>query len=185
MTAAMVSYVEAMTRLWPIDQVAQLLGLHWHTVRDIDHARLSREVAEPDRRRLRRLMIDEFALYKGHRYATVVACADTQQVLWVGEGRSREAIRPFFSWLGDACEQIQAVAMDMNTAFDLEVQQHCPNAQIVYDLFHVIAKYGREVIDRVRVDQANAPRQDRPARRVVKRSRWLLRRRMGVRRQPE
>ncbi|MCW0470432.1 transposase [Vibrio chagasii] len=33
---------------------------------------------------------------------------------------------------------IEAVAMDMNTAFDLEVQAHCPNAKIVYDLFHVL-----------------------------------------------
>jgi transposase len=33
---------------------------------------------------------------------------------------------------------------------DLEVQHHCPNARVVYDLFHVVAKFGREVIDRVR-----------------------------------
>ena len=62
----------------------------------------------------------------------------------------------------------------MNTAFDLEVQAHCPNAEVVYDLFHVIAKYGREVIDRVRVDEANRVRQDRKARQVIKSSRWLL-----------
>lgn len=64
--------------------------------------------------------------------------------------------------------------MDMNTAFDLEIKQHCPKARVVYDLFHVVAKYGREVIDRVRVDQANQLRHDKPARRLVKRSRWLL-----------
>lgn len=57
---------------------------------------------------------------------------------------------------------------------DLEVQAHCPRAQIVYDLFHVVAKFGREVVDRVRVDQANLLRHDKPARKVVKRSRWLL-----------
>ena len=45
---------------------------------------------------------------------------------------------------------------------------------MVYDLFHVVAKYGREVIDRVRVDQANTLREDKPARRAVKRGRWLL-----------
>ena len=174
MTTGMISYVEALVRLLPIGQVASFLGLHWHTVKAIDLARLQREVAEPDRSRLRRLMMDEFALHKGHRYATVVACAQTQQVLWIGEGRSREAIRPFFEWLGDACGQIEAVAMDMNTAFDLEVQKHCPQAHVVYDLFHVIAKYGREVIDRVRLDQANALRHDKPARKIVKRSRWLL-----------
>jgi len=64
--------------------------------------------------------------------------------------------------------------MDMNTAMDLEVQKHCPNANVVYDLFHVVAKFGREVIDRVRVDQANKLREDKPARNIIKRSRWLL-----------
>jgi transposase len=64
--------------------------------------------------------------------------------------------------------------MDMNTAFDLEVQKQCPNARVVYDLFHVIAKYGREVIDRVRVDEANRLRDQSKLRQVVKRSRWLL-----------
>ncbi len=64
--------------------------------------------------------------------------------------------------------------MDMNTAFDLEVKQHCPQARVVYDLFHVIAKFGREVIDRVRVDEANRLKGDKKARKVVKQSRWLL-----------
>lgn len=81
LTQAMVGQVEALVRRLPVRQVADLLGLHWDTVKAIDHRRLQREVVEPDRRRLRRLIMDEFALYKGHRYATVVACADTQQVL--------------------------------------------------------------------------------------------------------
>ena len=119
--------------------------------------------------------MDEFALHKGHRYATVVMDAQRMRVLWVGEDNSREAIRPFFALLGKAgCQQIEAVAMDMNTAFDLKVRQHCPNAEVVYDLFHVIARFGREVVDRVRVDQANALREQPAARRVIKRSRWLL-----------
>ena len=33
-----------------------------------------------------KLVIDEFALFKGHRYAAVVLDADTRLVLWVGEG---------------------------------------------------------------------------------------------------
>jgi len=47
-------------------------------------------------------MIDGFALHKGHRFATVVARSDTQQVLWVGECRYRETIRPLFTWLSEA-----------------------------------------------------------------------------------
>lgn len=171
----MISWAESLVRLMLVQHVATLLRLHWHTVKAIDHRRLKREVTEPDRLRIRRLIMDEFALFKSHRYATVAIDADTQQVLWVGEGRSGAAVRPSFEWLGaETCAQIEAVAMDMNTAMDLEVQHHCQKARVVYDLFHVVAKFGREVIDRVRVDQANQLRHNKPARKVVKRSRWLL-----------
>jgi len=158
----------------PIQHVVQLTGLHWHTLKQLDKQRLARAVTEPDWSRVRRLVMDEFALFKGHRYATVIADADTHQVLWVGEGRSREAIRPFFIQLGEHCQHIEAVAMDMNTAFDLEVKAYCPRAEVVYDLFHVVAKYGREVIDRVRVDRANELKADPQRRRRVKRGRWVL-----------
>lgn len=175
MTDRLRRQVELFCTLLPLKHIAQLTGLHWHTIKAIDKARLQRDLPPPDLSQVRRLMMDEFALFKGHRYATVVADADTQQVLWVGEGHSRADIAPFFVWLGPAaCARIEAVAMDMNTAYDLEVQLHCPQARVVYDLFHVIAKFGREVVDRVRVDQANQLRHDKPARQVIKRSRWLL-----------
>ena len=46
----------------------------------------------------------------------------------VGGARQQlAAIRPFFEQLGERCQQIEAVAMDMNTAFDLEV----PQAEVV------------------------------------------------------
>jgi transposase len=70
--------------------------------------------------------------------------------------------------------RLRAVAMDMNGAYEQEVRYQCPFVEIVYDLFHVVAKYGREVIDRVRVDEANRIREDKPARKVVKGARGLL-----------
>ena len=174
MTRRLTSWVEVLTQILPIRHVSQLVGLHWHTVKEIDKQRLEREVGTFDAVGVTHLVMDEFALHKGHRYATVIMDADRSRVLWVGEGNSREAIRPFFELMGKQCLQIKAVAMDMNTAFDREVKAHCPQAEVVYDLFHVVAKFGREVVDRVRVDQANALREDKPARKVVKRSRWLL-----------
>jgi transposase len=64
--------------------------------------------------------------------------------------------------------------MDMNASYELEVRRHCPNAAVFFDLFHVVAKYGHDVIDRVRVDRANALRGEVAGRKVVKGARWLL-----------
>jgi len=169
---------EAVSRLcsaMSLRQVADFYGLDWHTVKAIDKAALARAVGAPRLDEVVYLAMDEFALHKGHRYATVVVEPLRREVLWVGPGRSREAVRPFFLSLDKLTRQrIKAVVMDMNSAFDLEVRAQCPNAEVVYDLFHVIAKYGREVIDRVRVDEANRLRDDPKSRHVIKSSRWLL-----------
>lgn len=158
-----------------VQAVARFFDLGWHTVKAVDKARLRASIQEPDWSRIEYLAMDEFALHKGHRYATVVVDPISRQVLWIGLGRSRETARAFFEQLPEgAAQRIKAVAIDMTTAYELEIREHCPQAEVVYDLFHVVAKYGREVIDRVRVDQANRLRQDRPARRVIKSSRWLL-----------
>ena len=131
---------------------------------------------------VRVIAMDEFAIQRGHRYATIVVDVPTNRVLWIGRGRSRDEIRPFFTLLGPVgCARIEAVVMDMSPAYREEVRAHCPQAALVYDLFHVVAKYGREVIDRVRVDETNrlgrAAGRDRAIlarRRVIKGTRWLL-----------
>jgi transposase len=158
-----------------IQGVARFYGLDWHTVKAIDKTRLRESLSEPDWSQIRYLAMDEFALHKGHRYATVVVEPTRSQVLWVGPGRSRATARSFFEQMPTAARaRIEAVAIDMTTAYELEIEAHCPQAEVVYDLFHVVAKYGREVIDRVRVDEANRLRADKPARKVVKSARWLL-----------
>jgi len=159
----------------PVKHVATFFGLHRHTVKAIDKAHLTETLGPPDLNGLEVLTLDEFAIQKGHRYATVFVDPRCKRVLWVCRGRGREDIRPFFEALGVAGRaRLQAVVIDMNGAYEEEMRAECPNAEIVYDLFHVVAKYGREVVDRVRVDEANRLRVDKPAREVVKGSRWLL-----------
>jgi transposase len=155
--------------------VARFFGLHWNTVKELDRAHLQRSLGPVDFDGLEIIALDEFAIQKGHRYATVIVEPTRKRVLWVGRGRGREDIRPFFETLGsERCARLRAAVMDMNAGYELEVKRHCPNAAIVFDLFHVIAKYGREVIDRVRVDRANELREQRRERHLVKSARWLL-----------
>ena len=159
----------------PIRHTASFYGLSWDTTKRIHKAWLERKLGPPDLSGVTQIAMDEFALRKGQRYATVIIEPSTKRVLWVTRGRNRKSIRPFFEALGDKGRKgLLAVAMDMHSPYEEEVRAQCPGAQIVYDLFHVVAKYGREVIDRVRVDEANRLRHDKAARKVIKGPKWLL-----------
>jgi transposase len=167
-TTRLAASVARLCKVMSIRHVAAFYGLAWDTVKEIDRRHLERELGPIDLSGVEIIAMDEFAIQKGHRYATVVVEPLRKRVLWVGRGRGREDVRPFFDLLGeDGCQGLKAVAMDMSAAYGEELRARCPNAQVVYDLFHVIAKYGREVIDRVRVDEANRLRGDRPARRSL------------------
>jgi transposase len=174
-TQRMAESVGRLCQVMAIRHVARYFGLDWKTVKDLDRARLERSLGPVDLDGIEVIALDEFAIQKGHRYATVIVEPTRKRVLWVGRGRGREDVRPFFELLGsDRCRRLRAAVMDMNASYELEVRRHCPNAAVVFDLFHVVAKYGREVIDRVRVDRANELRGDRQGRHVVKGARWLL-----------
>jgi transposase len=181
MTKRFAESVARLAQVLPIKQVAAHYGLSWDTVKALDRAALEARLGPVELTGIRQIAIDEFAIQKGHRYATSIVDPVTRKVLWVGRGCGREDIRPFFELLGPAgCAQLEAAVMDMSEAYEQEVRAHCPQAVIVYDLFHVVAKYGREVIDRVRVDLTNrlaraaGPGRSRARRRVIKGTRWLL-----------
>ena len=173
-TLRLAESVARLCKVLPVKHVADFYGLGWDAVKAIDKGWLQSTVGKPDLSDLRLLAMDEFAIRRGQRYATIFVEPNRKQVLWVCRGHGRDDVRPFFEMLGpDGCRRIQAVAMDMNGAYEAEVKAHCPQARIVYDLFHVVAKYGREVIDKVRT--AEAKRQtNRRERQVIKGSRWLL-----------
>jgi transposase len=174
-TVRLATSVSRLCKVMSIRHVAGFYGLAWSAVKRIDQRALEGEFGATDLTGVTVIGLDEFAIQKGHRYATVIVEPNRKRVLWVGRGRGREDVRPFFDLLGESgCAGLRAAVMDMNAGYAEEVRARCPQAEIVYDLFHVVAKYGREVIDRVRVDEANRLRHDRPARHLVKGSRWLL-----------
>jgi len=174
-TRRLAESVARLCQVAAILHVARHFELDWKTVKDLDRRYLERELGPVNLEGVEVIALDEFAIQKGHRYATVIVEPTRKRVLWVGRGRARDDVRPFFELLGpQRCQRLRAAVMDMNAGFELEVKAHCPNAAIVFDLFHVIAKYGREVIDRVRVDRANELRAERRERRLVKGARWLL-----------
>ena len=124
--------VARLAKVLPLKHVAEHFRLHWSTVKEIDKRCLKETLGAPDLGGLEVIAMDEFAIQKGHRYATIMVEPRRGQVLWVCRGRGREDIRPFFEALGEeGRSRIQAAVMDMSEAFAEEVRHQCPNAQIV------------------------------------------------------
>ena len=136
-----------------ISKIARAHCLSFHTVKNIDMDQLLKYYDEVDVSHVRRIAIDEFALEKGHKYATTFMDLDTGAIFYVVKGRTVKAVEKGFKYLKDkgVLDQIQAVACDMNAAFPKLVAKYCKNADLVYDLFHVVAHF-KEVIRRARLD---------------------------------
>ena len=144
-----------------IKSIQNITGIHWETIRNIHRETMEQTLREHQAAlkasgyRPHFLAVDEFAIRKGHSYATSVMDLETGEVLWVGEGRSKEDFRRFFDEIDPSfIAEIIAVAMDMNASYHIVVQEMLPQAQIVYDRYHMQAQYGREVLGTVRLDEA-------------------------------
>ena len=78
----------------PVSTVQKITGIHWETIRRIhkqtmDEALVRRWLQTRDSGyRPTYLAVDEFAVHKGHSYATCVMDLESGDVLWVGKGRS-------------------------------------------------------------------------------------------------
>ena len=71
-TRRLAESVVRLCRALPIKQAAAFFGLHWSTVKDIDRRALERALEPVDLGEVELLAMDEFAIQRGHRYATVV-----------------------------------------------------------------------------------------------------------------
>lgn len=171
-TDRLAQYIYDLCKMLTVHDVAEHLDLDPKTIKAIDKSFLEKGFGWTDCHDLRVLAIDEIALRKGHNYMTVVMDYFSGRVVWMSEGRSKETLDRFFAEMTNRQkEAIEAVAMDMWEPYINRVKHHCPNANIVFDFFHVVQAFGR-VIDKVRREEyLKANEQDR---KVLKGSRYLL-----------
>src|SRR5208337_998527 len=83
-------------RRMTIRDVAVHLGVGWDMIKDIQKRDLSRRFAKPKLKHLRYIAIDEIAIAKGHRYLTIVMDLETGAVVFVGDGKGADALKPFW-----------------------------------------------------------------------------------------
>ena len=171
-TRRLARLIHQLCKVMTVSDVAAHLELDWKTVKNIDKRLLEEQYGQSDYQGLRVLAVDEIAVRKGHKYMTVVIDYENGRVVWMGHGRSKETLAQFFA--GMAKEQkaaVEAVAMDMHQPYIQALSEALPQAKIVFDLFHVVAAYGR-LIDRVRRSEyRKASAEDKE---VLKGSKYLL-----------
>jgi transposase len=155
-----------------IRDVARHLGVGWDLIKEIQKRDLSRRFARPKLKHLKRIAIDEIAIAKGHRYLTVVMDLDSGAVVFVGDGKGADALKPFWKRLRPSRAKVEAVAMDMSAAYRSAVSTHLPGAVIVFDHFHVVKLFNEKLSELRRAVYREAT--EVMHKQVLKGTRWLL-----------
>ena len=171
-TSAFERYALELGRRMTIRDVAKHLGVSWDVIKDIQKRDLSRRFAKPKLKHLQRIAIDEISIAKGHRYLTVVMDLESGAVVFVGDGKGADALKPFWKRLRGSKAKIEAVAMDMSAAYREAVSTHLSKAKIVFDRFHVMKLFNEKLSDLRRALYREAT--DMMQKQVLKGTRWLL-----------
>jgi len=169
--------VSGLCRHISIQTVARHFGLRWETVKNMDKAYLlaTLPALRPEELSdLRWIGVDEVARAKGHDYMTVVYNLVSGELIWVHEGRTADTLSMFLHALPqETAAGIEAVAMDMGPAYQKAVREQLPNADIVFDRFHVMQNYSDVIRNQRRIEFRRAA-SNKEQRELIKGSLYLL-----------
>ncbi len=165
-------YALELSRYMTIQDVATHLQVSWDTIKEIQARSLTQRFGRPKLGKLKQIAIDEIAIGKGHQYVTVVLNLLSGAVVFVGDGKGVEALKPFWRRLKRSRAKVEAVATDMSPAYIRAVHDNLRQAVHVFDHFHVIKLFNDRLSDFRRDLYRQATR--RGERRVLKGTRWLL-----------
>lgn len=170
-TRSLERFVIDLCRITSIQNVAELTGLGWDTVKEIHKRHLRRKYKSFDLKKVCYLAIDEVYLGQKRKYITVVVDLRTGRVIHVGRGKGKDALEGFWKRLRRSKANIQAVATDMASGYIAAVLEHLPKADLVLDHFHLV-KWFNEKLSLLRRQLYHEATDMQKA--VLKGSRWLL-----------
>ncbi len=117
---------------------------------------LGHSVEKPYRREdwgeVKKILVDETRSKRGHRSVTVVTDAESRKLLFLAEGRGKEALEAFAKEMKEQNAdpgQIEAICMDMSPSYISGAREFFPKAERIFDHFPVMPMAG-EAVDQVR-----------------------------------
>ena len=122
---------------------------------------------------LTQIGVDELSYRRHHEYITVVVDHVRRCVVWAHPGKNADTLKAFFDELGpERCAKLEAVTIDMSEAYIKAVTECTPQAQLIFDRFHV-QRLVQDAVDEVRRDEARAATSEEE-RKQLKGTRWSL-----------
>lgn len=149
-TKRMEAYVVSLCEKMSLKETAEVTSLDWKTVKNIDHDYIKSMLPAIDNLKITRIAIDEIAIMKGHKYFTIIRDYDTGIAIRILFGRTYEETAGALASLGkERLAAIRYVSLDMWDPYIKAVKELCPNAELIFDKFHVVKKVN-EALDLVR-----------------------------------
>lgn len=151
--------------------VSELMRIAWATVGAIIQRVVARHGDRDLLANLTHIGVDELSYRRHHEYITVVVDHTGRRVVWSHPGKNAATLKTFFDELGpERCAKLEAVTIDMSAAYIKAVTECVPQAQLIFDRFHV-QQLAHDAVDEVRRDEVRAATSD-AARDQVKQTRW-------------
>ena len=138
-----------------VEGARTILRIGWEATWSILERAVERGQARKKSGPLPHIGIDEKSFKKGQNYITLIYDLDNSTVEAISEGHNEEAANECFSQLlPGQIETVEAIAMDMSSAFVKSAKSNIPLAEekIVHDRFHVM-KLANEAVDKVRKEE--------------------------------
>ncbi|MGH8692161.1 MAG: ISL3 family transposase [Burkholderiales bacterium] len=153
--------------------VRKLMRVAWTTVGDIIERVVKRHQRGDLLDGLTHIGVDELSYRRHHEYVTVVVDHLAGRIVWAHKGKNADTLKAFFAELGtDRVAKLEAVTIDMSAAYIKAVTEASPQAQIIFDRFHV-QRLAQVALDEVRrAEVREAPTTD--DRNALKKTRWPL-----------
>jgi len=170
-TRSLERFAVDLCRITTINEVSELTGLSWDTVKDIHKLHLYKKYSSRNLKKLKYLAIDELYLGKKRKFITIVLDLETGRVVHIGKGKGKDALKGLWGRLRRSKAKIKAVATDMASGFMAAVLEHLPKADLVLDHFHLVKWFNDKLslLRRQLYHQAN-----KMGKQTLKGSRWLL-----------
>ncbi len=131
-TTALSNAVARLARELSWQGTARQYGVNWKSVATIVKRAVEYGLRHRARPPVHVIGIDEVSRRKGQVYLTVVYDLERRVLLWVGDDRTEEAVKPFFTKeMGTRrCHTLRVICMDMWAAYANLVKEHAPQAMM-------------------------------------------------------